>query len=350
VLDGVPLIAIGYKYNKKRVLHFVMSENAGDTTLGEPYQMKFPDQFGNIHIREVSRPDVISRYFQDSNCVDVHNQLRQYALRLEKKWVTTNPYFRLHTTLTGINVVDTFQLASFHGIIGRDQSLTTDYDDDEEEKNVTAIQRFGGILAKQLVMKAQGLNERRKELFRVRMNCLGTGMGDFASSQESNEINEEDDEVGISAALDEDVSTISGIGGGDGNGNSDDDDEDSIIKGGKSVESGSINNKNRNKQTVLLHSMVDRMGSTHQAVKNQWKVQKNGDRAGKGYTPAYVCSMDGCKKKSRVHCYQCNKVFCFSLVDDKESSMGGSTGMVTGDTDSCFVKHVHQVKRKSRRY
>jgi hypothetical protein len=51
--------------------------------------------------------------------------------------------------------------------------------------------------------------------------------------------------------------------------------------------------------------------------------------------PAYVCSMDGCKKVSRVHCYQCNKVFCFSLINDKESSgMGGSSGMVTGDTDS----------------
>jgi hypothetical protein len=53
-LDDVPLIAVGYKYNKKHVLHFVMSENAGDTTLGEPYQMKFPDQFGNIHIQEIS--------------------------------------------------------------------------------------------------------------------------------------------------------------------------------------------------------------------------------------------------------------------------------------------------------
>jgi hypothetical protein len=122
-----------------------------------------------------------------------------------------------------------------------DQSLTTDYDDDDE--NVTAIQRFGGILAKQLVLKAQGLNERRSKLFRVRMNYLGAGMGDFISSQESNELDEEDvDEVRISAAVDEDVSTISGIGGGDSNDNSDDE-EDSIIKCRKSVKSGSINNK-----------------------------------------------------------------------------------------------------------
>jgi hypothetical protein len=80
--------------------------------------------------------------------------------------VTTNPYFCLHTTLTGINVVDTFQLASFHGIISREQRLYADYDNDDDEKNVPAIQWFGGILAKQLILKAQGLNERRSE-------CLG---------------------------------------------------------------------------------------------------------------------------------------------------------------------------------
>ena len=66
-----------------------MSENSGNTTEGDLYQMKFPDQFGNIHIRETSCPPaVISVYFQDSNCVDIYNQLRQYTLGLEKKWVT----------------------------------------------------------------------------------------------------------------------------------------------------------------------------------------------------------------------------------------------------------------------
>jgi hypothetical protein len=88
--------------------------------------------------------------------------------------VSTNPYFNLHTSLIGINVVDTFQLVSFHGIIGREHSLYADYDDDD--KNVTAIQQFRGILVKQLVIKAQGLNERRRHQLRARMNCLGGGM------------------------------------------------------------------------------------------------------------------------------------------------------------------------------
>jgi hypothetical protein len=316
-----------------------MSENAGDTTLGEPYQMKFPDQFGNIHIREVSRPDVISRYFQDSNCVDVHNQLRQYALRLEKKWVTTNPYFRLHTTLTGINVVDTFQLASFHGIIGRAHCLYADYDDDDDEKNVTAIQRFGGILAKQLVLKARGLDERRREQIRARMNCLGGGMDDFMSSQESIKYADDDDDRGMAQVEDEEMSTISGIGSVSFN---------SKDEAGQSNDSGIMSKSNkRGRNTMLVDSMVDRLGNVHQAVKNPWKLQANGGRMGKGYTPSYPCCLNGCKKRSRVHCYQCNKVFCFRLINDANDK--GSTGMIVGDKESCFSKHVHQIRRKSGR-
>jgi hypothetical protein len=49
-LDGVGLIAIGYKYNKSCVLHFIMSENAGSTYNGDPYQMKFPDESYMSHI------------------------------------------------------------------------------------------------------------------------------------------------------------------------------------------------------------------------------------------------------------------------------------------------------------
>jgi hypothetical protein len=80
----VKLIAIGYKYNKKRTLQFIMSENAGSTKSGDPYQMKFSDDNGNMHSRDVPRPQVISDYFRESNYVDIHNQLRQYAVKLEK--------------------------------------------------------------------------------------------------------------------------------------------------------------------------------------------------------------------------------------------------------------------------
>jgi hypothetical protein len=351
VLEDVPLIAIGYKYNKKRVLHFVMSENAGSTTDGDPYQMKFADQFGNIHIREIPRPEVISTYFQDSNCVDVHNQLRQYALRLEKKWVTTNPYFRLHTTLIGINVIDTFQLATFHGIIGRQNRLYEEDADDDEEKNITAIQRFGGILARQLVMMANGFDERRNRQFLARMNCLGSGMVGNSFSQESNEWDENEREEGEE---EDNVSAIDDGGGSRVSIFSDVAHSASTVQRDEGDESAdeqqSIErNKKRERNTVLVDSVTDRLGNTHQAVKNPWKLQVKGSAAGKGYTPAYPCCLDGCNKRSRVHCYQCNKVYCFSLNDDKKSHIDGSTGMVIGDRMSCFYKHVHETRRKSRR-
>jgi hypothetical protein len=52
--QGVHLIAVGYKYNKNHLLHFIMTENVGSTGPGNPYEMKFADQHGNVCIREVS--------------------------------------------------------------------------------------------------------------------------------------------------------------------------------------------------------------------------------------------------------------------------------------------------------
>ena len=107
---GVPLMAIGYKYNKKKVLTFVGTRGAGSTNQGEPYEARFPDKYGNVCVRHVARPSIVSHYFNYSNCVDVHNQGRQFDLALEKKWVTMNPYFRLWVTILGMTVVDTWKV------------------------------------------------------------------------------------------------------------------------------------------------------------------------------------------------------------------------------------------------
>ena len=45
--DVVDLYAIGYKYSKKKVLHFIMTPGAGSTAPGEPYQVRYSDSFGN---------------------------------------------------------------------------------------------------------------------------------------------------------------------------------------------------------------------------------------------------------------------------------------------------------------
>ena len=48
--DGVDIRYIGYKYNKKKVLTFVMTQGASATTHEEPYEARFPDKFRNVCI------------------------------------------------------------------------------------------------------------------------------------------------------------------------------------------------------------------------------------------------------------------------------------------------------------
>ncbi len=122
ILEGVHqhteerLIAMGFCYSIRKTLCFVMSPGAGSTKPGDPYEMKYPTEHENVGVRFVSHPDVVSKYFQQSNVIDKHNQARQFELHLEKCWIIHDPYFRLHTTLLGMTVTDTWKLAHFHGL------------------------------------------------------------------------------------------------------------------------------------------------------------------------------------------------------------------------------------------
>jgi hypothetical protein len=110
----VKLLAIGYKYNARKILLFVATKNAGSTKPGTPYKAKFPDKFGNTKERLVIRPAVVSQYFDISDAVDSHNHARQYLLALEKRWVTHNPWFRIDTTIIGMTVVDAWKCLQYH--------------------------------------------------------------------------------------------------------------------------------------------------------------------------------------------------------------------------------------------
>ena len=137
--EAVDLICIGYKYNKRVVMTFVLTKGAGATTKGKPYEARVPDKFGNVCVRLVARPDIISNYFKYCNVVDLHNQARQHDLALEKKWVTQNGYFRLYTTILGMNVVDTWKLC--------------------QDKNKLSISQFADELAADLLHQAEMLQQ-----------------------------------------------------------------------------------------------------------------------------------------------------------------------------------------------
>jgi hypothetical protein len=121
---GHTLLAIGYKYNRKKTLCFLATKNAGSTMPGNPYEAKFPDSVGNVCVREVERPAVISEYFANSNCIDSHNHVRQGELMLEKRWVTRNGWFRLATTYIGMTVTDAWKLFK-HGVADTRQTDIT---------------------------------------------------------------------------------------------------------------------------------------------------------------------------------------------------------------------------------
>ena len=108
-IDGVRLYALGYKYCKKKVLFFLFTEGAGHTEPGEAYEAKWTDAHGNRCKRYVPRPQVCSVYFGNCNGIDVHNQMCQKILRLEKCWVSKDGYFRIITTILGICVVDAWR-------------------------------------------------------------------------------------------------------------------------------------------------------------------------------------------------------------------------------------------------
>ena len=58
-----PLIAIGYKYNARKVLYFIVTDNKGITKTGITYLSKYPEQFTNVAIHPVARPLVMSNIF-----------------------------------------------------------------------------------------------------------------------------------------------------------------------------------------------------------------------------------------------------------------------------------------------
>lgn len=91
--EGEHIYAIGYKYSSRKVLSFIASEKTGTTLPGKGYEARWTDRHQNTHSRRIDRPRVVSTYFEKSNCIDAHNQVRQAELALEKCWVTKCGYF-----------------------------------------------------------------------------------------------------------------------------------------------------------------------------------------------------------------------------------------------------------------
>lgn len=107
-IEGVKLVAVGYKYNSSKVIFFIMTEGAGALTNGSTYSAKFQDGVGNVITRPVDRQIMASRYYSYSPAVDQNNQARQDELKLEELWQTQECWFRLFCTIIGITTTDAY--------------------------------------------------------------------------------------------------------------------------------------------------------------------------------------------------------------------------------------------------
>jgi hypothetical protein len=140
-----------------------LTENAGSTEQGDPYEMKYTGSYSNICTRYIDQPDVVSKFFALSNVIGTHNQLCQDLLQLEKKWLTKNPFFRFTTTIIGINSMDTFLLASHHNAINLN---------DATGSQKLSIHQFAGMLAFQLICHAKKLGDSQLHSFLTEDNML----------------------------------------------------------------------------------------------------------------------------------------------------------------------------------
>ena len=104
--SNVEMTCIGYKYNRTKILTFVMTKGCGNTAPGDPYQVTFTKENGEKIERDIARPKVVTNYFRAAGAVDHHNHSRQGTLGLEEKWVTQCGYFRIFTTIAGITTTD----------------------------------------------------------------------------------------------------------------------------------------------------------------------------------------------------------------------------------------------------
>ena len=108
-----PLIVIGYKYNARKVIYFIVTYNAGNTKTGIPYLYKYPEKFTNVAI-SLLLVSLLCQKKSAVNEVESHKKSIQCDLALEKWWVTKCGWMRLYTTVaTGMTITNVWKLFSY---------------------------------------------------------------------------------------------------------------------------------------------------------------------------------------------------------------------------------------------
>ena len=107
VPGGRPPIALGYKYNARKVLYFIVTDNRGRTLAGLTCLYMYSDKFSYVSIIPVSCPLFMHKLFGFVNEVGSHKKPRQFDLGQEKFWFTQCVLTRLYATVAmGITITN----------------------------------------------------------------------------------------------------------------------------------------------------------------------------------------------------------------------------------------------------
>jgi hypothetical protein len=261
--------------------------------------MKFHNEMGNIQIYLVDRPDIVSFYYENANKNDVHNHLRQGCLKLEKKWITRSAYFRLESTRLGICVIDALALASHHHLFDKQVSNQIG----GKQRTSFTAKKFSGILARQLIILADRLNDNGLEMeHRMNRQLSYDGESDSDDDFDSN-------------------------GGGLG-----------VAKNKKRMKM-TLKEYEYEKKPAHDHVLVkphklysvkieksytDVNSSVHSVVKNPTKGY---DKRGWEYSRRNTCDSCTCRNTCIFLCRECNLFFCW----------------FSKNTQSCFIQHVEEI-------
>jgi hypothetical protein len=108
-IAGVKLATIAYAWSQRGMSYFLST--CGSTSPSSiMYQSNFEDEFGNMDLKMLPRPQVCHFLYEYLPLIDEHNKHHQYVFHLEKKWRTKDCWFCLLVTLTGICVANMHHL------------------------------------------------------------------------------------------------------------------------------------------------------------------------------------------------------------------------------------------------
>ena len=71
----IPPLAIGYKYNSRKVLGFIATDGDGSTEPGDPSLSLFLEIYSNVSVCPVVLLHFLGNYFNACNAIENHNRM-----------------------------------------------------------------------------------------------------------------------------------------------------------------------------------------------------------------------------------------------------------------------------------